>query len=229
MDDVQSSNAQASLRATDPPSPRLGGNPGGATASAIGISLMIFLLLPISQYLSWQKDPNIHRVNNSVLPPPPPPPPEPPPPEEEEEEEEEIEMEEQRTPPSLSQLELSLNADVNLGSADFGVPLFEVNEGLLGDMIFDLEDLDEVPRPLQQIAPAYPDRLRRQGIRGKANVLFVVDETGRVISPRIEKSTHSDFDRPALEAIRKWRFTAGVKDGRKVKTRMRQPFSFSLN
>jgi len=208
----------------------LGGNPGGATVSSIAISLMIFLLLPISQYLSWQKDPNIHRVNNAALPPPPPPPPEPPPPEQEELEEEELEMEEQRTPPSLSQLELSLNADINVGGdGDFGVPMFTVNEGALGDMIFELEDLDEPPRPIQRIAPVYPDTLRRQGIRGRANVLFVVDEQGRVISPRIESSTHSDFDRAAFEAIRKWRFTPGVKDGRKVKVRMRQPFSFSLN
>ena len=34
------------------------------------------------------------------------------------------------------------------------------------------------------------------------------------------------FDKAVLDAIKKWRFTPGIKDGKKVPTVMRLPFSF---
>lgn len=222
-------NKEPELRKGGPKAPSIGTNPSGAAASSVVITFLIFLLLPLSQYLSWQKEFDTHEVANVTLPPPPPPPPEPPPPEEEEVEEEEPEMEEERTPPSLQQLELTLNANISGLEGDFGMPVFEVNEGTLGDMIFELEDLDEQPRPVQTVQPIYPDVLRRAGISGRVTLLFIVDENGRVQNPRIETSTHSEFEKPALDAVKKWKFTPGIREGRKVKTRMRLPLAFTLN
>ena len=211
-----------------PKAPSLGTNPGGAAASSVVISFLIFLLLPLSQYLSWQKEVNLREVVDVNMPPPPPPPPEPPPPEEEELEEEPPEMEEERTPPTLAQLELTLNASISGLEGDFGMPVFEVNENTLGDMIFELEDLDEEPTPRSRPGPRYPDTLRKAGITGKAVVRFICDEKGNVRNPRIESSTHSDFNRPALDAIKRWKFIPGIKDGGKVPVHMRQSFAFSL-
>lgn len=208
--------------------PRIKDKPAHAVYGSLGVSLLIFLLLPITQWLSFQRDSNIHKITDVYLPPPPPPPPEPPPPEEEEEEEEELELEEQRKLPSLDQLELSLNPSLsgNLGG-EFGLPEFEVTD--LANMIFELEELDEIPRVISRVSPIYPDTMRRAGLNGRVVLFFIVDENGMVKSARVEETSNPAFSRPALDAVRKWRFRPGIKDGRKVKTKMRQPMAFSLN
>ncbi len=190
------------------------------------VSLLIFLLLPITQWLSFRRDTSSHIISDVYIPPPPPPPPEPPPPEEEEEKEE-MELEEERKLPSLDQLELSMNPNLsgNLGG-EFGIPEFEV--GGLDSMIFELEDLDEIPRVISSVSPIYPDTMRRSGLEGRVVILFIVDENGLVRNARVESATNPAFSKPALDALRKWRFKPGIKDGRKVKTKVRQPMPFIL-
>ncbi len=208
--------------------PELGGNPRIAVIGSVVISFLLFMLIPLSQMLSFQKDKTDITLSEMMLPPPPPPPPEPPPPEEEEFEEEEPEMEEEREPPTLEQLELSLNTDLSTNfSGAFSIPAFEIGANL-GNLLFDLEDLDEIPRVLTSVRPVYPTSLRRIGAGGRVVIMFIVDESGTVRLPRIESSTDYAFDKPALDAIKKWRFTAGIKDGRKVKTKMRLPIAFSV-
>ncbi len=226
---AEKKQVKGTTQLVDTKMPRLGGHPGKAVFYSIFISSLIFLLLPLSQYLSWNKERSIHRIEDFSVPPPPPPPPRQEIEEEEPEEEEELEMKQERMLPSLDQLELSLSTDLqgDLGG-DFAMPSFEVNDNSLGDMIFELEDLDELPRPIRRIGPIYPAELRREGISGSATVLFIVDENGAVRNARIETSTHQEFEKPALDALRRWTFSPGVKGGRKVKTRMRQPFSFSV-
>ena len=89
-------------------------------------------------------------------------------------------------------------------------------------------ELSVRPRPFLQIAPTYPDDLRGTGVVGRATVLFVVDEKGNVINPEIESATNEAFAAAALDAIRQWKFLPGMVDGVAVKTRMRQPFSFTV-
>ena len=62
--------------------------------------------------------------------------------------------------PSLDQLELSMNPNLsgNLGG-EFNLPEFEVSN--LSSMIFELEDLDEIPRVISSVSPIYPDTMRR--------------------------------------------------------------------
>jgi len=98
----------------------------------------------------------------------------------------------------------------------------------LSKVVFETDDLDKMPWPVKRVAPVYPEKLRKSGVRGRVTLIFVVDENGVVINPRVESSTDNAFDWPAVKALKKWRFTPGMKDGRTVKTRMRQPFSFSL-
>ena len=129
--------------------------------------------------------------------------------------------------PSLDQLELSMNPNLsgNLGG-EFNLPEFEVSN--LSSMIFELEDLDEIPRVISSVSPIYPDTMRRSGLEGRVVILFIVDENGMVKNARVESSTNPAFSKPALDALRKWRFKPGVKDGRKVKTKVRQPMPFIL-
>jgi protein TonB len=93
-------------------------------------------------------------------------------------------------------------------------------------LVFALPDLDQKPRPIFQAEPVYPFELRQKKIEGTVYVQFIVDQDGRVVEPRIEKSTHSAFDKPALDAVRQWRFEPAVRDGRPVQAHLRVPIRF---
>ena len=89
--------------------------------------------------------------------------------------------------------------------------------------------LDSTPRTRAQPAPIYPFEKRRTGERGEATVEFTVDESGRVIEPRVTHASDRAFESAALQAIAKWRFEPGRRLGRVVRFRMVQTFTFTLN
>ena len=89
-----------------------------------------------------------------------------------------------------------------------------------------MADLEERPQPTAQTPPAYPAELRKAKVEGSVTVAFVVDENGRVEDARVEKSSHPEFEKSGLEAIRKWRFRPGRKEGQAVRTYLVQTFRF---
>jgi protein TonB len=91
---------------------------------------------------------------------------------------------------------------------------------------FSAADLEERPQPTAQTPPAYPAELRKAKVEGSVTVAFVVDENGRVEDARVEKSSHPEFEKSGLEAIRKWRFRPGRKEGQAVRTYLVQTFRF---
>lgn len=104
--------------------------------------------------------------------------------------------------------------------------------GGLSDALSDvasLADLDQRPRPIFQAAPNYPSELRKRNLQGSVQVVFLVDRDGKVVSPKVEKSTNPSFDRPALEAVRQWKFEPGTRNGEKVAFKMRVPITFSAS
>lgn len=91
---------------------------------------------------------------------------------------------------------------------------------------FSMSQIDQRPRAVYQVAAAYPSSLRAQAVEGVVTLIFVVDETGRVVNPRVEKSSHTEFEAPALDAVRQWRFEPAVRAGKRVSCRMRVPVRF---
>ena len=94
------------------------------------------------------------------------------------------------------------------------------------DQAFSMADLDQKPRAVYQPAPVYPAALRSRKIDGVVTVIFVVDSNGRVANAKVEKSSDPAFDKPALDAVRKWKFEPAMKEGRKVSAKMRAPIRF---
>lgn len=88
---------------------------------------------------------------------------------------------------------------------------------------------DRMPMPKQRVAPKFPFAMREAGITGRAEVLVVIDANGNVQNPTINKSTHPEFEAPALEAVQQWKFDAGQKAGKPVNTRIVIPIIFGLN
>ncbi len=203
---------------------------GGALIGII-VSGLIFLAIPLTQiFTSYRKAPEEIEALEMAPPPPPPPIEEPPPPPEPEEEEPPPELEAPPPPISLEQLEMALNPGTggNLGG-DFALPTFDVSQKDLGGLeIFDIMDLDDKPTPKRQGAPAYPASAKRKGLEGFALAEFVIDEFGNVTEVEIMQSSDPVFEKPTIEAIRKWTFTPGKKDGRVVRTRTRVRLPFRI-
>lgn len=96
-------------------------------------------------------------------------------------------------------------------------------------IIFGSLALDNTPRTRLQNPPSYPFSLKSSGISGEVVVEFVVDEHGRVLSPRVLRSTHPDFESPTLAAVSKWRFEPGTRNMAPVRFKMVVPVKFNLN
>lgn len=82
------------------------------------------------------------------------------------------------------------------------------------------------PKVTHQVPPIYPFEIVKSGLEGSVMIGFVVNKEGDVRSPHIVQSNNPWFERPAIEALLKWRFEPGIQDGKPVNTRMRQRFSF---
>jgi protein TonB len=91
--------------------------------------------------------------------------------------------------------------------------------------IFTPDKLDRVPTTIYTVAPDVP-----RGARHGGTVLleFVVTPQGTVAGIKVISSTDRVFERPATDAIAKWKFEPGVKDSAPVSTRMRLPIRFNL-
>lgn len=201
------------------------------TVCGIIVSLLIFLAIPLTQiFTEYEKAPEEIEALEMAPPPPPPPPEDPPPPPEPEEEEPPPELDTPPPPLTLDMLDLALEPGTgNSLAGDFALPTFDVGQKDLGSLdIFDINAVDTKPQPRKQASPNYPIAAKRQKLEGYAMAEFIIDENGNVINVVIKQSSNPIFEKPTIDAIRRWKFTPGEKDGRKVKTRTRVkiPYNF---
>jgi RNA polymerase sigma factor (sigma-70 family) len=117
--------------------------------------------------------------------------------------------------------------------------------------VADVKNLDRAPKSNGQIPPKYPPDLQSAGIGAEVRVQFIVDTQGTVQNESVvhtslladelisepsqtavvngisaDQAQHA-FEAAALEAVRQWKFDAGMKGGRLVNTRMAVPVTFS--
>jgi len=130
------------------------------------------------------------------------------------------------------QIPLSADLEVALGAGGALAGFGEIRSLTAAETVqedtFDVADLEKRPEAVSQVAPAYPAELRKAKVEGVVTLVFVLDETGRVEDPRVENSSRPEFEKPALDAIRKWRFSPGQKDGQAVRTYIRIPMRFRV-
>jgi periplasmic protein TonB len=199
-----------------------------STIGSLAITLAVFLVLPLTQMVSSyaKRQLLITRVDATVLQAqpdldaPPPPPPEEKPPEEPD--------------PQLveADLPLSLHVDLEIAIGSGGTmamaSLAGHDRNLAQELaqVLDVSELDRPPALIASVPPTYPAELRRARIEGTVVLVFVLSESGRVEDLRIESSSRPEFEPPALEAVRRWRFKPGEKNGEPVRTYMRLPIRF---
>ncbi len=197
---------------------------------AVGLTLVFFLVLPLMQTLAkpLTNDLVVRAVDTAKLEAPDPPP-EMEPEEEPEPEEKPPELAEDVPQLDLSQLELALNPGFSEGlmAGDFAVNFKTIvsadSKGI--DALFSIADLDQKPRVIYQPSPMLSKKLRKKA-PGKVYIVFVVDQRGRVENPIVQKSSDPVFEKPALTAVKQWKFEPGKRNGQSVRFRMRVPFGF---
>lgn len=199
-------------------------------AGAVLLTLAFFLVLPLIQAINKppSSDMLLTTMEVTQLEPPPPPPEEEPEEEEEPEPEEPPELMEEAPPLDLSQLEVALNPGGAGGwlGGDFTVNLNTAASGSKDvDELFSIADLDQKPRVVYQPGPRITSEVRRRA-PGRVSIIFIVDEQGRVTNPVIKTSTDPIFERPALDAIKQWKFEPGKRGGKPVRFRMSVPITF---
>ena len=89
-------------------------------------------------------------------------------------------------------------------------------------------DEDRRPEPIKQPQPIYPSAMKDSGMVGEVTIEFVVDTQGNVQSPTIISSNNPSFEQPAIDAISKWKFKPGIKNGAPVNTKIRIPIESRL-
>lgn len=138
---------------------------------------------------------------------------------------------------SLGAIEAALSGQATGGGGDFGDAMSFASGGRIGgtgkvgggteqsiEKAFNMAEIDQKPRAVFQSAPVYPAEMKK--LQGLVTVIFIVDATGRVTNARVEKSSNSAFERPALDAVRQWKFEPAVKGGQRVPCKMRAPLRF---
>ncbi len=189
------------------------------------VTFLIFVAIPMTHLMTDYEQPPESIEEWIVATPPPPPPPE--------EEEPPPELESEPPPITLEQLDVILNpgtGSTGLMAGDFALPhLRQVNQQDLGSLeIFEIGDLDQLPRPRRQMPPVFPPNALRMGLNGRVLLEFIITAEGRVINAKVISSSDPIFESYAIEAVRKWVFTPGEKDGKKVNTRTRVPIPFNV-
>jgi TonB family protein len=85
------------------------------------------------------------------------------------------------------------------------------------------------PKILKRPPPIYPYNVQMAGLTGKVEVEFVIDTEGQVSNPVVVRSNNPWFERPALDAILKWKFEPARMNGKAVNTRAAQTLEFQIN
>ena len=202
-----------------------------ALITGVGFSAVLFGILPFSHMIAQPKGAlelrtaQVAELPETVEP-------EAPPEAPQEEEAPEAEPEPQLADETPQAIQMSADLEVATGAGGFLAGFGEVKQLAAAeaaqDDAFNVSDLEKRPEPVSQVAPTYPPELRKAKIEGVVTLVFLLSEEGRVEDARVENSSRPEFEKPALEAIRKWRFRPGEKDGQAVRTYIRVPMRFRV-
>lgn len=204
------------------------GSPSPKFSILLGLlaALLIFLLVPLSQWSRPERPEAVEPLQSiRVFPPPPPAPPQtPPPPAPAPETAPQL----QAPPPlpNLEQLELSLQPGMGAElSVEVGLDLdFQSESAQQLAELFDFEQLDEVPHLLRRGSPRMPQplaftRLMQQNVAKQVTLVVVVDERGAVRVIDVISSSHEALVPAAKQAAERSRFSPPMLQGQPVRAK----------
>ena len=95
--------------------------------------------------------------------------------------------------------------------------------------VFNLSDLDRAPTPTYRPLPTIPRHLLTVATGVSVTVEFVVTTKGEVLNARVVNSDNRRFDDVALNAVKRWKFKPGFRQGRTVNVSMSQAIDFTVS
>ncbi len=197
-----------------------------AIIGGVAATLLVFVLIPLSQKLAEMTSPPIIAMPEPEATPPPelelieeePPP--------------EEELEEPPEPPIEEPMNLDMALDIDLSVGTGGGILVNIPKDFNvrgGDDPFGSGDLDSPPQPTNRLPPTYPSGALRDKRGGKVLVRCTVNENGRVVGAKVKTSSgHRDLDEAALKAVNRWKFKPAIRGGKKVVATCVVPFNFEV-
>jgi len=84
------------------------------------------------------------------------------------------------------------------------------------------------PSVLTKVEPEYSEEARKAKWQGTVLLSLVVDENGRAQNIKVVRSLGLGLDQKAIEAVEKWRFKPGMKDGKAVPVQASIEVNFRL-
>jgi protein TonB len=97
------------------------------------------------------------------------------------------------------------------------------------DRVYAPGDGVTLPVVVKEVRPTYPPAAQNARIGGAVVLESVVLPDGSVGSVKILKSLHAKqgFDRAAVDAMKRWQFKPGLKDGKPVPVRITTELTFT--
>ncbi len=131
----------------------------------------------------------------------------------------------QQQPPVLQQQQQQQPQQQAPAVVEQKAPAHVVHEG---DVV-EVSDLDTPPHMIRQVAPNYPPMALRQRAEATILVTALVDENGDVVDVKVLRGDKRfGFEDSALRAVRATKFSAPIKDGKRVKAWFAVPIIFKL-
>jgi periplasmic protein TonB len=84
------------------------------------------------------------------------------------------------------------------------------------------------PSLISKVEPEYSEEARKAKHQGTVRLTIIVDEKGNAVNPKVVTSLGLGLDEKAIEAVLKWKFKPGVKDGKPVKVMATVEVNFRL-
>lgn len=125
----------------------------------------------------------------------------------------------------LSPVALALVFSMHVhASSKLNIPDSDIKTARLVESIVDAT-------PIKRKGPKYPSSAAKRGKEGWVQMSFIIDTDGSVLEPTvIDSAGDVAFERAALRAIKKWKYTPAEKDGEAIQqcdTKLQ--FDFSIN
>ena len=146
-----------------------------------------------------------------------------------EEEEPEPEMAEANDEIAIEPLDLP---DLTAGMGGKVLLNITPSVALGGGAEMDAGGIDSEPVPSAMVSPTVPNSVKKiLAKRGSARVVVggLVDEKGAVVEVSVaESSGIAALDQAAMKALKRYKFKPAIRNGRKAKARVKQPFDFRV-
>ena len=94
--------------------------------------------------------------------------------------------------------------------------------------IYKVAQLQTPPKVVSKVEPGYTDHARSAKIEGPVVLSLMIDAQGRAHKIRVTRSLDKGLDQQAIDAIEKWHFAPGIKDGKPVRAAATIEVNFRL-